>query len=176
MALNSDYPPNLKLKLGPWKIAKAILLIVVAGIPLGLIAHGDIVSRRASPEFAGFGLLVLALITAFILFKSFKLDLSKPVMFMNQRGINYQPVSNLIPWEAVEKIEVHTAYRTESLHVILKKETDAVLLSELSRWNNRFGPRTIVVPLNGFDGFSPQQVKSIVYRYFRESGGNGTLK
>ncbi|MHC2299184.1 hypothetical protein [Rhizobium mongolense] len=171
MTLNSGHPPTLKLKLDPWKIAKVILLFVVAGIPLGLIAHGDIVSHRASPEFAGFGLVVLALITAFILFKFSKLDLSKPLMSVDQQGINYQAVSKLIPWEAVEKIDVHTAHRRESLHVLLKKETDAELLSELSRWNHRFHPRTIVVPLNGFDGFSPQEVKSIVYGYFRESAG-----
>ncbi len=172
MALETN-SPTIRSKIAPWRTAGAIFLCIAIAAFYGLIAHGDIPMRRMPPELAGLFFVVLTVCTVFLIFKFSKLDFTKPSMTVGEDGIEYQPLSKLIPWPAVEKIDSVVTFRTEMLHVIVKKDTDSVLLAELKRWNHGFMPRTVIISPDGFEGFSPAEVKVIVYGYFQRHSAGG---
>lgn len=172
---SDEHLPRLEHWLSPWRSAVGGLLLLAAIAGSALIASGHLVSRMLSAERALLFLVMLIPLSAWLIYKSAKMNHRRPLILISPEGIMYQGLANrVIRWTEIDSAKamdrpVSLFHSMKLLRISLKQGIDKDLMKQVGRWNIGTSSTTFDLPAQGFSR-PPSEVERIVNRYIARYG------
>lgn len=170
--MQGAYIPRLDCWYRPWQAIVFAIVWLFTIVYFGLVASGEIVSKRTSAEVAIVFLIVLVPSFGLLAYYIGRLNYRKPVVTISSDGIDHQMLRKRIPWSSIEKVAVVLLRPSpwgKALRVQLKQGSDKELVAAIARFNVGLAWSTIDIPILGFSR-TPSEVQAIVERYLRRYG------